>query len=115
MKRSEPRPPISRRSFLKQSAVTATVLGVVSGPVAADTDRAPHKVIDCHAHLYHHSRNTWEIEDRRLIEAADKLGIDQLCCSILTPRRPATVAGFRECNQWVAEAQKRHRGRVLGW
>ncbi len=116
MNPSGPRPPISRRSFLKQSAATATTLGVAGGPLAADTDREPaRKVIDCHAHLYHHSRKTWEIDDRRLIEAADKLGIDQLCCSILTPRRPATAAGFRECNQWVAEAQKRHRSRVLGW
>ena len=50
-----------------------------------------------------------------MIEAADKLGIDQLCCSILTPRRPATADGFRECNHWVAEAMRRFPGRVLGY
>lgn len=38
-----------------------------------------------------------------------------LRCSILTPRRPATNAGFRECNRRLAEAVKRHRGRVLGY
>ncbi len=73
------------------------------------------KVIDCHAHLTHRSRPTWEEDDRRLIEAADKLGIDQLCCSILTPRRPATAEGFRECNRWVAEGMQRFPGRVLGY
>jgi hypothetical protein len=53
--------------------------------------------------------------DHKLIEAADKLGIDQLCCSILTPRRPATAEAFRECNQWVAEGLRRFPGRVLGY
>lgn len=72
-------------------------------------------VIDCHAHLYHHSRPTWEEDDRKLIEAADKLGIDKLCCSILTPRRPSTPEGFRECNRWVAEAMNRFPGRILGY
>jgi predicted TIM-barrel fold metal-dependent hydrolase len=75
----------------------------------------PGKVIDCHSHLHHRSRPAWADEDRALIEAADKLGIDQLCCSILTPRRPATVEGFRDCNRWVGEALKRFPGRVLGY
>jgi len=73
------------------------------------------KVIDCHAHLVHHSRATWEADDRKLIDAADKLGIDQLCCSILTPKRPSTAAGFRECNQWMADGMRRFPGRVLGY
>ena len=72
-------------------------------------------IIDCHAHLAHHSRSTWEDDDRKLIEAADKLGIDKLCCSILTPRRPSTPEGFRECNRWVAEAMNRFPGRILGY
>lgn len=72
-------------------------------------------IIDCHAHLHHRSSAAWKEKDRKLIEAADKLGIDQLCCSILTPRRPATAEGFRECNGWVAEARVRFPGRVLGY
>lgn len=72
-------------------------------------------VIDCHAHLHHHSRPTWEADDRGLIRAADLLGIDQLCCSILTPRRPATADGFRECNRWVWEATQAYPGRVLAY
>jgi len=73
------------------------------------------KVIDCHAHLNHHSRSTWEQDDRKLIEAADKLGIDQLCCSTLTLQHPATADGFRECNRWTADGMRRFPGRVLGY
>ena len=54
-------------------------------------------------------------KDQKLIEAADKLGIDQLCCSTLTPKRPADAEGFRTCNQRVAEGMKRFAGRVLGY
>jgi hypothetical protein len=73
------------------------------------------KVIDCHAHLAHRSRPTWETDDRALIDAADRLGIDQLCCSLLTPRKPATAAEFTECNRWALDATKRFPGRVLGY
>lgn len=87
-------------------------------PVSATPSRpslGQSKVIDCHAHLTHRSRSSWQQDDRKLIEAADRLGIDQLCCSILTPRRPATADGFRGCNRWVADAMKRFSGRVLGY
>jgi predicted TIM-barrel fold metal-dependent hydrolase len=73
------------------------------------------RVIDCHAHLQHHSRSSWEADDKKLVEAADRLGIDLLCCSLLTPRRPATADQFRECNRWVALARKRFPGRILGY
>lgn len=72
-------------------------------------------IIDCHAHLSHRSRPSWQDDDRKLIEAADKLGIDQLCCSILTPRQPATTEGFRACNEWLAEAMQRFPNRILGY
>ncbi len=36
-------------------------------------------VIDAHAHLADRSRSkSWEEDDRKFVEAADKLGIDQL-------------------------------------
>ena len=73
-------------------------------------------VISCHEHLANRrSTADWEQADRLLIDAADRLGIDQLCCSILTASRPATVEGFRECNEWVADALQRFPGRVLGY
>ena len=118
-------PLISRRTLLKSSAAMAmgtTVLPsahsmAVEKPEAGTSSGPPHKgkVIDCHAHLNHRSRATWEADDRKLIEAADKLGIDQLCCSTLTPRKPATADGFQECNRWTADGMRRFGGRVLGY
>jgi predicted TIM-barrel fold metal-dependent hydrolase len=116
---------ISRRTLLKGSAALA--LGAAAMPLAngtaveqsvSGTSNGPAlkgKVIDCHAHLNHHSRPTWETDDHKLVEAADKLGIDQLCCSTLTPRWPASLDGFRECNRWTAEGMRRFPGRVLGY
>jgi len=122
---------VTRRSFLGTSAAVGLALAgrryvsssagrleAAEAEAAADSSGAGGKagpVIDCHAHLTHHSRKDYQERDRKLIEAADKLGIDQLCCSILTPRRPATADGFRQCNLWVAEAMKRFKGRVLGY
>ncbi len=116
-------PPVTRRRFLASTAAAAGSVLAASPQLVAQSPAAgpafaqprPSPVIDCHAHLHHHSSSAWKENDRKLIDAADKLGIDQLCCSILTPRRPATAAGFRECNQWVAEAMRRFPGRVLGY
>ena len=123
----EHRPHISRRALLKGSAAAVLAVGAAALPSAhdaageqpvPDTSSGPlrkGKVIDCHAHLTHRSRATWEADDCKLIEAADKLGIDQLCCSTLTPLRPATADGFRACNRWTADGMRRFHGRVLGY
>jgi len=118
-------PGITRRTLLKGSAAVALgavalssvrgVAGEEAAPGASSGPQAKGKVIDCHAHLTHHSRSNWEADDRKLIEAADKLGIEQLCCSTLTPRWPASLEGFRECNQWTVEGMRRFPGRVLGY
>lgn len=105
-------PPLNRRAFLGRS--TAAALAVRAAGARAD-DGPRDGVIDCHAHLHHRSRASWEADDRRLVDVADRLGIEQLCCSILTPRRPATAAGFRECNDWVLDAMRRFPGRILGY
>jgi predicted TIM-barrel fold metal-dependent hydrolase len=121
---------LTRRSFLGASVAASAVLTgrrfgwsprtlKAAEPRAAPLVEAAGgkagPVIDCHAHLTHHSSDDYREKDRQLIEAADKLGIDQLCCSILTPRRPSALEGFRECNAWMAEATKRFPGRVLGY
>lgn len=73
-------------------------------------------VIDVHAHLSWRSPGGgWQAYDDSLIDAADRLGIDQLACSILTPVRPSDPDGFRQCNEWVADGMARYPGRVLGW
>jgi len=122
----EHRSHISRRALLKGSAAAVVMVGAAALPLVCATVEQPvpgtssgplykGKVVDCHAHLTHRSLATWEADDRKLIEAADKLGIDQLCCSTLTPRRPATADGFQECNRWTAEGMRRFPGRVLGY
>ncbi|WP_435018725.1 amidohydrolase family protein [Tundrisphaera sp. TA3] len=113
--------PRSRRSFLNR-AVAASVAApaLIAGPagstlVRADEPARRPPVIDCHAHLQHRSLPNWDRDDRRLIAAADRLGIDKLCCSTLTPKRPSSAEGFRECNGWTADGIKRFPGRVLGY
>jgi predicted TIM-barrel fold metal-dependent hydrolase len=98
---------ISRRTLL--SGLTLAAAGR-SRPIMAGV-----KVIDAHCHLYHRGRSTWREDNRRIIDAADKLGIDQLCCSILPPERSTTLDGFRQCNKWMYEGTQRFPGRVLGY
>ncbi|NQT15632.1 MAG: amidohydrolase family protein [Planctomycetes bacterium] len=109
---------VSRRAFLQASAAGVALAGPCLAATAEAAEPKEAKgaaVIDCHAHLAHHSSASWEEKDRKLIDAADRLGIDQLCASTLTPKRPATAEGFRECNAWLAEATERFAGRVLGY
>lgn len=109
--------PPTRREFLQRSGAVAAMGGLATSAAAQGEPPAAVKrrVIDCHAHLHHHSRATWRDDDRALIDAADRLGIDELCCSILTPVRPATAEGFRECNRWLLEGVKRFPGRIHGY
>ena len=111
----------TRRRFLQASAV-ATGAACWAGygklfSVQASSSPASsrHPVIDCHSHLQFHSSPDYQEKDRRLIEAADKLRIDQLCASILTPKRPASLEGFRQCNAFLVEGIRRFPGRVLGY
>ena len=92
-------PPHSRRTFLQAPTALAVSSLVHASEVQTGKDLWADvpglgKIIDAHSHLYHHSRTDWAQADRKLIDAADKLGIDQLCCSILTPRRPASAEGL---------------------
>ncbi|MBI4893323.1 MAG: amidohydrolase family protein [Acidobacteria bacterium] len=92
-----------------------TLFKALAASPASTAWSAPGKVIDAHNHFNFHARPTWADDDRKVMEAADRLGIDQLCCSILPPERPTTMEGFRLCNQWMAEAMKRYPERVLGY
>ncbi len=96
---------LKRRTFLGGLALAGAAPAVPAGV----------RVIDAHTHLSHHSRASWREDDRKLIDAADQLGIDQLCCSILPPQRPATPESFRECNQWTLDAIRRFPNRILGY
>ena len=76
--------------------------------------------IDAHMHVAGNLasvgwRGKWT-DDRVVIEAADRLEIDQLCCSIpiqgLDNPRPD---GMREVNDSVIYAMRRFPGRILGY
>ncbi|MFN2157542.1 MAG: amidohydrolase, partial [Anaerolineae bacterium] len=60
--------------------------------------------IDCHMHVKgHHQKWSWD-DDDRIIEAADKLGIDELCVSIPIAFRVPTMDEVRQCNDDVLAA-----------
>jgi uncharacterized protein len=99
--------PISRRTLL--SGLSLAAAGRTPAAMAGV------KVIDAHCHLYHRGSSTWREGDRLIVEAADKLEIEQLCCSILPPERPTTLDGFRQCNRWMQEGINRFPGRILGY
>lgn len=114
---------LTRRDFLEASAAaTGTVLAGASlrGALAASAGQSTAgadkkaRVIDCHAHLNFRKSPDEMGDDLQVLDAADRLGIDQLCCSILC-KRPATVEGFRACNAALAAAIKRHPNRLLGY
>jgi len=75
---------ISRRALLAGLGLPAGVTAArPPGAVESRKTGSPSvKVIDAHSHLYHRGRPTWREDNRKLIEAADKLGIEQLCCSL---------------------------------
>lgn len=105
---------LPRRSLLSGAAAAMTAAQADALP--SQQPAAPaRRVIDCHAHLHHHANANWEALDRALIDAADKLAIDQLCASTLPLRRPATPESWRECNEWTALALQRFPGRLFGW
>ncbi|MDH7569893.1 MAG: amidohydrolase family protein [Armatimonadota bacterium] len=74
-------------------------------------------IIDCHAHL---SGDGDDValsfgRNEKILAAAERLGIDVMCTSILTRRRPAIPEEFRACNRILAEYTRRYPGRVLGY
>lgn len=124
---------VSRRHFLSRLACAGAAVGgtcawavragtggqivavaKTSGTQAATYRGGERQIIDCHAHLAFRPKPGEHPSDRDLIEAADKLGIDRLCCSILC-KRPASVEGFRQCNAALREAVGRLSPRVLGY
>ena len=112
--------PLTRREFLAGSAASTGIL--IAGqhwPDAAAAVQPGGKaskslVIDCHAHISLRRSPELPGDDALVLDAADKLGIDRLCCSVV-PSRPATVEGFQAANRIMAAALKRHPDRFLGY
>jgi len=77
--------------------------------------------IDAHMHVAGRQvsvgwRGKWT-DDRAVIEAADRLGIDRLCCSIpiQTPVARHTPDDVRAVNDSLLYAMSRFPGRILGY
>lgn len=118
---------VDRRSFLRHAAGGASLLALgarraaAAAPPAADglPDgwRALRK-IDAHNHVFGlapRPNGDWA-EVANLIEAADLLGITQLCCSRpVTGGLMANIEMVRESNDAVLAAMRRYPGRILGY
>ena len=75
-------------------------------------------VIDCHAHLSgEHTGITriWGSSDAALLAAAERVGIDASCASILTTAMPAPLADFQECNRQLAAVTQQFPSKVRGY
>jgi predicted TIM-barrel fold metal-dependent hydrolase len=71
--------------------------------------------IDAHMHVNGADRDFGCPVDA-VVDAADRLGIDQLACSIpITGGRWATPDEVRACNDGMFEAMRRHPTRILGY
>lgn len=73
------------------------------------------KKIDCHMHVNGAGRKWGWADNDRVIDAADRLGIEHLCCSIPVTRGLPEPEEIRVCNDGVVEAMKRYKGRILGY
>jgi uncharacterized protein len=74
------------------------------------------KKIDCHMHVEGAGRRWGWGDNSAIIDAADRLGIDQLVCSIpITGGRWGTPEEVRACNDGVFAAMRAYPGRILGY
>ena len=71
--------------------------------------------IDCHMHVNGKKRKWGWSDNDKIIDAADRLGIDKLCCSIPITSGMPTPEEVQECNDDVLEAMKRYPDRILGY
>lgn len=71
--------------------------------------------IDAHMHVSAPFAN-WGFSNEDVIRAADRLGIEKLCCSVpVTGNRYPEPDEVRACNNAVLEAMRRWPDRILGY
>jgi predicted TIM-barrel fold metal-dependent hydrolase len=74
------------------------------------------KKIDAHMHVSVEATPFYGCEVESVIDAADRLEIDQLVCSVpITGGRLATPDEVRQCNDAVLDAMRRYPRRILGY
>jgi uncharacterized protein len=71
--------------------------------------------LDCHMHVNGRDARWGWSDNASIIDAADRLGIDQLCCSIPITRGMPSMDQVRACNDDVVTAMREFPGRILGY
>ncbi len=72
--------------------------------------------LDCHMHVHGGRRNWGWSDDAAIVDAADRLGIELLVCSIpVTDGRRADPEEVRSCNEGVLQAMGRFPGCIQGY
>ncbi len=117
-----------RREFLKLSATCAfTAHAIVASAQDSSKTTAQRglpsdwrkwRKIDVHNHVLdpvHKPGTSWSRVER-MVETAERLGIDKLCCSHpITGGALAEIAAVRDANDSVLAAMKRYPGRIEGF
>ena len=74
------------------------------------------RMLDAHMHVAGAGQNFAGCEVESVIDAADRLGIEKLACSIpITGGRWATPDEVRACNDAMLGAMRQHPDRILGY
>jgi len=71
--------------------------------------------IDCHMHVNGRRQNWGWADNDKIIDAADRLGIDKLCCSIPIVYGMPKPGECEECNNDVLETMRRYPERIMGY
>jgi len=71
--------------------------------------------LDCHSHVKGTLWDAAGITAQSLVETAEKLGIDALCCSIPVVQGMPTPQEFRTCNEDLLKAMKEYPDKILGY
>ena len=107
----------TRRSFLKNLGVAGSLSVAESGPLLAGVleSRRPSRIWDVHSHLYSVPGDTPEARMARLIQFADRLGIERLILSQgYSADRHPTPQQLREENNRVLRALREFPDRAYG-
>ena len=123
---------LDRRRFLRRAGAGALGLALIASRGSAVADATARrsstaglpagwrnmKKIDAHAHVFtsvNRPGSDWSQVDA-MLEAADLLGIQRLCCSHpVTAGVLANIDVVRDANDSVLAAMKRHPGRIAGY
>ncbi|MBO3804196.1 MAG: amidohydrolase family protein [Candidatus Brockarchaeota archaeon] len=71
--------------------------------------------IDCHSHVASRFWDAGGLTPESLVNAADKLGIDVLCCSTPIVRGMPTPEEFAASNEDLLKAMEEYPGKILGY